>query len=497
MEDRKMKKYTSRGVDVLDFSDRVDSLADELLGILKTMDSQALAGIRPYIEPRKNIVKIISFYDLLQSTIKEFGKVRDDLEKSQLIQRSHGEDVEIEELEKHKVLDLVTSVNKEIQSLKEFEGVRIVSKVMREMERLVDLAIGMVEQSVLASLRRLPKVVDKVDAYAKFALNHRESEKFIEAYTGICLERMGFAGIENNLASILQRTRNLTAHFNMVIDFNIRILGRKRARVTNDGLVKIMILDLKRILSDILGKADTEKKPDYIPFLIQLYARLRHSNGNIVKEIEELFVFKEEILTIMFNCFIHLIMETGLQEVPNKELREEKSVATLVETLAQFDKHGEVKRAWVEKYGSSFGVHTPEDLNSNFARKAFQFTTRLSKGLDVEERAIYTVNNIHWFKDLTTKISGYELKQLIYKNCETIVGMWKINLSGLEQGSLNAALIENLDRSRRYYLPDEERTHVVGKIRGMFQDFVAKGMFCSNPQVILEKMSAAYSGTTE
>lgn len=498
MEDRKTQEDPSRGiVDIMGFSGRVDSLADELLNLLKTTDSQALVGIRPYIEPRKNISKIIAFYSLLQNTIREFGKVQAGFEKNQLISRSQKEAVEIEELEKCRVLDLVASVGKDITALREFKNVKIVSRILKDMEELVDLAIGMIEQSVLISLKRLPKVVDKLDTYARFALGYRESEKFVEEYTDVCLKQLGFAGIENNFAAILQRTKNLTAHFNMITDFNNRVLGKKRSRVVNDGLVKFMILDLKRILSDTLGKVEADRKPEHIPFLIQLYARLRHSDGNLVEEIEELFVFKEEILTIIFNCSLRFLMECGLQTVPNSELREEKTVALLVEILTQYNEHREVKRAWVEKYGSSFGVHTPEELNSNLIEKTFQVVSRLSEGLGIEEKAIYTINNIHVFKDLTAKISGYELKQVIYKNCETIVGIWRINLGDLKQASLNAALIESLDRSRRRYLPEEERTYVVDKVKGVLQDLIAREKFDSNPKVILDKILVAYSGSQD
>lgn len=498
MEDKEAQKHPSKGaVNILGFSERVDGLADELLGLLKTTDSQALMGIRPYVEPRKNICKIIAFYELFESTTREFWGIKSELEKSQLLQRSQKEAVEIEVLEKFKVLDLMGRVNRQMVALGEFEDVKIVSRVLKDMKELMDRTVEMIEQSILVSLKRLPKVVEKLDIYARFALNYRESDKFIEAYTDMVLKRMGFAGIENNFAVILQRTKNLTAHFNIVIDFNRRVLGRKRSRAINDGLVKLMVLDLKKILADTLGRIEAEKKPEHIPFLIQLYARLRHSDGNMVEEIEELFVFKEEILTIMFNCSLHFLMETGLQAAPNNGLREERMVALLVDILTQFDRHKEVKRAWVEKYGSSFGVHAPEELNSNLAGKMLQVIDRLSKSLDVEEKAIYTTNNIHRFKDLTTKIAGHDLKHLVYKNCETIVGMWKISLGDLERASLNTALIENLDRSRRYYLPEEERRYVVGKVRGMLQDLIARGKFDSNPQVILDKISVAYSGSQD
>jgi len=495
MGDNHVSRSNEQKQSMRKFSDSITELTDSLLSLLEMVDNHSLNNIKPYLLPRKNISALIEFFDNFQKASREYKNLRTVFGENKILEKSSLETVEILELEENNILRQYKPLKENAEKLEKFKDIKIVAKFLRESNEFSDEILAVIEKSVLDSLTRLPKVVDNLDVYTKFVIDNKADENFVKKYTNIILERLGFAGIENNQAAILQRTKNLSGHFKMITDFNRKILGSKKARAVNDGLIKLMVLDLKRIFVDELEKIRIEKNPESIPFMIQLYARLRHSGDVLIKEIEDLFIFKDEILTLIFNCFIELFIKLDLLKEPNRGLRSENIVNLFTSILDQFDNTKEVKRSWVDRYGSSFGVYSLEELNKNFVEKLYLKITKISEILEIEESSIYIINNISKFKRCVHKIDKREIKDIIYKNCETIVGIWKIAHSSLSGSTLYNSLMKSIEQSKKYYLPDEERLYISDKIKELVQSLIANNDLKGNKELLLNEIRFIYGAT--
>lgn len=495
MEGQEENKTKLKFLDeVVEFSKRVESLTDDLRQLLRSKNSRVLDPIRPIIEPRSGAVTVLAFYDAYLSAAKAFEDIGAKIDASDLFKEDNNVEVEIEDLEALKILDLLTPFISRIEELEKNSNIKIVAKLIDSASKKLDKYLEVVVNAALSALKRLPRVVDKLDVYSRFILKHCDDEEYLRQYVRIFQSRLNFVGIEDNKRALLQQTDNLTKHFNMVKELNSRILGKRVAKSINKGVVRQLVLDLKVIMAKLLARMDKSHKPKYIPFLILLYSRLRHHEGDMVEEIEELFELKPEITKLIFNCFIQFFGHLDLIEKPNSKLEAEELTDLLATILDGFSICKSAKREWVSSFGRSFGVSDYEDLNSNFSEKCLHKITTLGEQLDVKERSIYIINNVSSLKKYLTKFMGLTTKQLVYKNCETIVGLIKIEIGSKSPEDAYTYLLKELSEVQKYSLPEEERLYISQSIRAMVEDRMSKRQIQGNPQLLLEAISNVYTG---
>lgn len=331
-----------------------------------------------------------------------------------------------------------------------------------------------------------------IDQYSRFVIANVDKEAYLREYMDVFRLRMGFVSIKDNEQAILQQTKNLTAYFGMVKELNRRIIGRKCARIINEGIIQLLVLDLKTTLGDCLMKIDKDQSPESIVFLIQLYSQLRHSGGSVADEIEKLFELKPEIIKLIFNCFIQFFGQLDLQDRPNTNLQAEKIVVLLSKILKKFSRNKEVKREWCERFGNSFGVHNVKDLNQNFCEKCLLKITGLAERVEDKLRPVYMINNIHTLKDYAITFSGLDIKQIVYKNCELLVGFLRLGLELKSPVEAYRYLVDELSKAKGMWLPEEERQYVTDKIKKLFEEAITNKSIHGNPQTVVDGISQAY-----
>lgn len=492
MSDNEKNALINEKMEMLKFTGSIAELSDELLGLLESIDSQSLNAIKPYLPPRKNIVSLIEFYDIFQTSNKEYKEIQKAFQDNKLLEISNLETIDLSKLDENNVLEHYSTIRDDIVKLSDFKDIKIVSKFLKDAIDLSKKILALLEDSTLECLKRLPKIVERLDVYVKFVIENGDQAKFLKSFTNICIDRLGFVGIENNRSIILQRTKDLSRHFKMIMDFNKKILGSKICGSVNRGMIKLMILDLKKILQDELDGIRIDKKSENIPFLIELYSRLKHSQDIVIQEIEELFSLKDEILSLIFTCFIEFFAQLDLLREPNKNLRTETVVNLFATILKLFEKTMDAKRIWVDKYGSSFGVHSMDEMNSNFIKKIYLKIVALAKELDIESNSIYMINNIYKLDGLTDNIDGRAIKDILYKNCETIVGIWKINHGSLSGANLYVSLIKSIENSKKYFLPEKELKYVSEKIGKLIENLVVSNDLKGNKEKLLNEIQWIY-----
>lgn len=471
------------------FLEAASDFTENMLCYLETIDNRILDTMKPYLLPRKNILSLIEFYNVFEHFNSYIKQIK-------IFVRQHNleeDSIEIEDLEKCNFLKLISDLDLEKNKLVKYKDVKIATALIKESDEIFELLNLIVKNAVFNSLNRLPKVVENLDSYSQLLLKGDNSNEFIKKFTEICLDRLGFAGIESNFQAILQRTRHLTEDLNMVISFNRRILGKNAARTVNDGLIKLMVLDLKKILIQALEKINSGSSFKYLPFLCNMHIRLNHGEGNMVKEIEDLFPLKKEILTLIFNCFIDFFMNVDLLKQPNSDLNSEELVDILCETLKLFKENKTMKKLWVDEYGQSFGVRGVEEMNLNFINKTYYKLYELSKKLDIAEKSIYLVNNLDKFKPFVEKVDEKNLEELVLKNLDIIVGMWQIKLESLTESSFYENILKYIEESRQYSLPEHERSYISIKILGAIQNMAILNNIKADKKHLQDEIKKIYS----
>lgn len=452
------------------YSKKLADMTSKVKNLLGTVDENFMVDMHQYIEPRKNIQEITDFYDLILESKKSHFLVLKKLERNNFI----GKDkkifkMEIKEIEKINILEDFNNINQNEIKLKKYSEVSMVTQMIQDLNNLKEIILEIIENSILEELKRIPKIVENADKYTKFILTRPNSQSFVKKYVNIVLERMGFSGIKNNHDIIIQRTKNLTKHFNLVIKFNKVMLGSKNAKIINEGIIKHMILELNEIFLGVLEKIKVDNKAEKIPFLINLYSNIKHGDEDFVSEIEDLFIFKSDILTLIFNCFVQFFADLDSINHSNSKFENEKICILLFKILNEFENHKEVKRAWVEKYGASFGVYNYENLNDNFVDKLFIQIFDLAEKMEIEQKSFYILNNISQFKTLANSINERKISEIIYKNCEIIVGLWTIELNTKNLNEIYSKVLNLIKKAKKFILPEEERIFVVTKIKKNFE----------------------------
>lgn len=469
-------------------SKNINRFADDLLQLLKAKDSSVLDEVREYVGPRRNALKVLNFYEFYLDNSKKFSEANEKIENSKIDNTT----ATIKDLEKIQMLDLLKTQTTIINGFEEYSGIEIVDKLVIKQKKTLEKNLETVKCVVIESLRRLPKVVDKIDVYSRFLLANYDKKSYLKEYTDVFVSRMSFLAIKGNENAILQQTKSLTNTFNMLKELNKRILGRETSRVVNDGVIKILVLDLRNTLSQYLLEIDKEQSPSKIPFLIQLYTRLKHTDGSMVEEIEYLFKLKPEIMKIVFNCFIRFFGNLDLLEEPSKTLRAEEITETLAEILKQFSLNRFAKKEWVQTFGGSFGIHNVSEINQNFCDKCLHKITKISEQLDPKLRPIYIINNLNALQEYINEFSGMEIKQMIYKNCEIITGFLIVELESKTPTESYNYLLTELQKAKNLWLPEEERNHVSEKIKKIIEDGISKKTIVGNPHELIDAMEMAY-----
>lgn len=478
--------------ETIEISNKVDDTTETILNLLNTTNISTLDPIKPLIHPRRNISKLIGFYELFWDCHSIFKENREKIEKFNILPEKK---MDLEDLSRLQIIPIMKEFLKCFDKLKDHLEIKIIKKLIDDEKIFFDKVVDLISRSVIFALERLPKVVEKLEEYSRFVVKHSEGNEYIREYSRTCQKRLGFVELDSNHSAILQQTNDLTKRLNMIKSLNIRILGTKQARTVNEGLIKIMVIDLKLIIGNALLKIEKEESPSSIIFLSQLYLRLRHSEGEIVYEIEDLFDFKPQILKIIFNCFIQLFGRLCVLEKPRSDCKAEKLAVNLSKILNLFTSEKELMKDWVSKFGSSFGIYNENQLAENFSEKCLQQIFEIAESLEVHERSVYLINNIDLFKSFVTKVAGLETEHQIYKYCQTILGLVRIENESKSPTKTFEDLLIFMKKTKKMTLPEKEVVYMKNGLRKFIDELMLREAIDGSLQMIFEALDQCYSGS--
>lgn len=477
-----------------DFLAKTAEISDQLLVHMEDTDYKSMDVFKAYIGPQKNIERLICFYNLYTDAAKTFSTVKIAIEKSDCQALADRGELGIPALDDIAIIDKTEALHSAQASLADYRRVKIVQALVSDIDAYVDAMAKTIRKAFLSALDRLPKVPDGASRYAQFLLGTGDSREFLALYTKKAYSKLGFFEAANNLDALLQQTGNITSYLGLIIEINTKILGKPASHNISLGLITLIVVNLKKIISDALGAVGKDTSPARIPFLVGLCGNLRHSEGPAIREIEDLFVFRDPICKLVLNCFIQFFGDLELLEHPRSDCTVEGLNAEMVGALQSFASNRAVRKRWVEAHGPSFGVYKPGDLGENFGGKCLIKTAELSRQLSGMERYIYLINNQQAFVGHVRTHEGRALETQIDKNCQILVGLWRIAIEGVEERKLNRFLRSELQKHARYRLPAEQRKVVADALKEMIEGLVASSDFVGNISDLIDGLGRVYAG---
>ncbi|KAL6121929.1 hypothetical protein NUSPORA_01085 [Nucleospora cyclopteri] len=485
--EEKLKKLSLQ----VKISENVESMCSQVLRVLKDTDYKAMNSFKPFINPKQNIAELLEFYERYTNSLRGTEKIRIKIEQINFLDPEKRP--KIKEMEQIDILGMMEEYKEHVSELDQYKEVKIVETFQKESLQFYDQVVESIKRGVFNALNRLPKIVARIDLYAQFLLKNANKKLFLSDYTQQVYKKLGFFGITNNFAALVQQTSNLTKYFNLIVHMNAEILGNRAAHNINVGLVQLIIINLKKVIADTLLKVDKENKVENVPWLIKLHKNLKHSEGPKIAEIEELFVFKEEIKKLILNCLIQFFADLELLESPRNDLKAEEICCSVIDILDAFNAHEKLKNEWVSSFGPSFGVYKPEELNSNISNKCLIKVSSLSLQLKDFDKFVYLINNKHIFVGYIDKFENMTIKKSINKDVQLIVGLWKIKLEAYKGLVLNRYLAKQLPLHQKYTLPNEERKAVQEALIQIVENMIARKVIEGQTKYLKDSIEKTYT----
>lgn len=458
----KLKKY-------MEISKEIDAQTKALETKVGSAKLTAIDGFKPYINPKRNIGYLLSFYNTFaatkESTEREKTKLKGIFGESK--DRDRYSPRELKMLREKDALTSLQALIGAQETLEQYDKIKVVVEELGSLSKFIIKILDAVAESFFSSLKKIPEQDPELREFAAFLLSNTDKRDFMSKYTTIIYSRLGFDDIGMNTKLLLEKTSNLTRFFSDIIEMNDSILGPQNSKITNVGLLKMLIIGLRRVVADHLIRAEKEEKIESVPFLISLNARLAHSGDTRVRIIEELFVFKDDINKIVCNCISGYFESLNMLMNPNECSDIEPLCLKLLNVLDAFYDHRNVAEVFATTYGSSFNVKTAKDIFVEFSSRTIEKILFLAESLKGIAKSVYIINNVYALQSYIEDVDGVPTDRIIDKNVENILSVWEKEIARRNEGDITEFLDRNIENQSKYLLPQKIRDELTDTIAGL------------------------------
>ncbi|KAL7344771.1 hypothetical protein P7C65_10s5g17420 [Encephalitozoon intestinalis] len=475
-----------------ELSREIESQANTLSSLMERLQLSAVDGFRPYINPKKNISRLLTFLDSFMSTkeiIEEekskLGEVFGESEK-----RFLPRDLKL--LQEKKAIESTRRLIDMGEVLKEYKGVKIVDTEIDILDDFVKRAIDGIEESFFVSLKRVPEYKPEFRVFATFLLSNGNERRFISKYTDTVYSTLGFDDIGMNTELLIERTSHLDKFLLDVIEMNDNVLGKENSKITNIGLLKMFVIGLKRAIADNLLKMEKEEDIANIGLLIILDSQLKYSGDKRIRVVEELFVFKDSIHKIMCNSILKYFEDLDMIMEPNKYCNTEELCMKMEKALEAFYDNKDVSKVFASEYGKDFELETVQDIFEKFSTKTMEKILFLAETLRGIPKSVYVVNNIYIFRNYLKSLEGIPIEKMIEINVEDILNVWKKEISKRTEEDITFFLDKNIENQSRYRLPTELGEKLAADIQNLVNDALKDKKYTGNTEKLKESISKLY-----
>lgn len=472
-------------------SEKINKQAKKLEDRVSKAPLSAMDSLKPFIQPKNNIEQILNFYDEYEESTKKI-----DLERK-IVQESLGGKFKHRKLRLLADNDVIGHVNiilSEIKVLEAYQKIKIVKDYLDEANQFAFMVIEAIKRSFFKALENIPDYDPELRKFANFLIPLQKDIDFLAKYTNIIYSKLCFNEIGTNYKLLITRTLNLSSYFYNIFEMNNNILGQEQAQSINEGVTKMLIINVKSTISDVLMVSEKDENPDSIPYLILLSNNLRHTEGEvIVKDLEELFVFKKEINKIISNCLMAYFESLDDLNKPNKRFEAEKLVLTIKSILNSFNDYEGIAKCYLATYGAFFGIKNLEELNTSFSTRVLDKIFTLADSLSGIQRSVYVINNVDIIKTFLATYEDTGLEEIISLNAEKILSIWANESRKRNEKDVSEFIDANVEAQKTYTLPENVRYPLVQELKTIIGDLLVDKTYANDISELYRSIDSLFT----
>ncbi|KAF9765076.1 hypothetical protein NGRA_0007 [Nosema granulosis] len=472
-------------------SQEIEVICTDIFKKVELAKMDVIKEFNPYIQPKKNLDSLLSFYGAFQKAYETISKM------SQTVYSLYGENLEVIDLQsimKNGLLGILKTIKIEQNNILDYAGVKIVDSLLASSNDLLEIVISKIYPVYFANLFNKTASDDDMKSISEFLMVFSDKKRFLGKYSNAILNKTSYDDIGLDRRKLLERTKDIEGHISSVNKYNIKILGGANAQIINRGLNKLLLINLKKIIADILIVVEKEENMASVPFCMVLNSHLRQSEEAEIKEVEELYVFKNEINKIVCNIFLAFVENLKTIQQPNKFCDIETIALNLKRSLDSLEDNKNVSRVFIKNYGPFFKAKTVDELAKSFSEMVLNKVISLSKQLDTIKRSIYLINNFYTLKCFVDDVDGLNIKEEIEKSSTMIIEVWKSELDSKSGRNFSNFVESNLESFKSYYLPEEVRREIVPKIKTIvWENILTKG-YQGNENALNDSINDIFTG---
>ncbi|KAF5141241.1 ubiquitin-protein ligase [Vairimorpha ceranae] len=439
-------------------SEKIDKIIKSIYKTVELTKMNATEEFKSFIEPKTSLDSLSEFYEI-------FIKCDDKL------QQIREKDIKIQDIEQIiENLNVCNDLYNIIEDLKNFEKVVIVQKLLRDTNQTLEPMMNKIEVIFFQNLGRNLHDTVNMNKVALFLIEKRDTKTFLGRYSNELYSKVNFDDIKFNKKMLLQQTGNIDRYIYDLNVYNKKILGETTGSGINLGLNKILIINLTKIIGDILQVIEREEKLEDVPFLMTLNNHLKHTEENKIKEIESLFVFKDPINKIICNIFLAYTSNVDRLDAPNKFCDVEILAINLRRALDSLNSYKILTKIFLNTYGPLFKIKTLTECNDYFTKRLVCKILKFSEPMPNLKKFIYLINNLYTLQNYISE----DLKSKIGTCSDNLVKTFNEELQKRNQAKLTSFIDLNISAFKSYYLPDDIRIGVVSLLKKSIWEEIGK-----------------------
>jgi hypothetical protein len=460
---------------------------------LSNVRPSVMDDLKPYINPKRNIDALCSFYELFSNSKEKIDTSRKRLEGLFGEATDSFPPRELRVLKESSALGEVRCLVRERELLSEYGNIRMARTELEHVEKFIGKALDAIKGSFFVALDKLPEQDPNLQEFAKFLLENTNRKAFLAEYTEKIYAKLGIEDIGTNRRMLLERARNLGTYFNEIGNMNDNVLGLENARALNLGLFKTFVLELKGVIADVLMVVEKEERADDVPFLVQLNAALRHSEHGYNELIGELFELKDNINKIIHNCLLAYFERLSFVSEPDKHSDAEGMCAEMARILDAFYYNKDVGDAFASAYGAAFNVRSVQDILEEFSTRVIRRVLLLSEQKKGISKSVYLVNNAYVLQHYLREIDGVSMGDYLSSNTSSIISVWEKEVAKRKESDVTEFLNQNIRLQQNHFLPVELRGRVTGRIKELVEELLGRKEYKGEKDKLMEAVESLYS----
>ncbi|TBU05603.1 hypothetical protein CWI36_0613p0010 [Hamiltosporidium magnivora] len=459
---------------------------------IKETPLSTLEAFKTYIEPKRNLDKIIYFYDLFLKSAENIYKQQ---EKIEIIK---NKEIVKEEFDKEiKIIKCLEKIKGELFNFKKYQDIHAVKKFCDEVNKNVNLNLEMLEKSFFKYIgHQFPNMnyKTKICNLSNFLYLNREKSIFVKKYVDLFIIKYGSRKIENKYIELVNRVICLHEWIEEVKKVNDFLFEEDITGSINKEILEKLMLELKVVISHALMDIDRKNKPENLIYLIKLYSSIKIKENIRDTNMEMLFEFKKECLVLINNLLITFEQNIIHEKKNEKNFLCEQFNKTFLDFCDTFKENNNCLEELIFKFQENFAFENYDSFVNYYGVKCLRKTFDLSENLKGIQKCVYLLNNLDILQEYILEYKNIKIIEYLERNKNDIIKIWKNECEKRKHKESTEFLKLNLSIQRKYILPDLVRENIISQLSKIIFNLVSNSKYREHQDDLKNKINELFSG---